>query len=85
MILFSIFCFFLNQLTGDVEWADTHAEGVKDTALSEIFGNPDNFDENGIKDIVIENLKLTCPNNCSGEDRGECVKSKDSLNDLYKN
>ena len=44
--------------------------------MDEILRNPLNFGADGVvKDSVIENLGLTCPNMCGGISRGKCVKS----------
>jgi hypothetical protein len=44
--------------------------------MDEILKNPLNFGADGlVKDLVIDNFGLTCPNMCGGIRRGKCVKS----------
>jgi hypothetical protein len=44
--------------------------------MDEIFKNPLNFGADGlIKDSIIADFGLTCPNMCGGTSRGKCVKS----------
>ncbi len=44
--------------------------------MDEILRNPLNFGADDlVKDSVIENFGLTCPNMCGGIRRGKCVKS----------
>ena len=49
--------------------------------MDEILKNPLNFDADDlVKDSVIANFGLTCPNMCGGISRGNCVKSNKLIN-----
>jgi hypothetical protein len=64
-------------MIGQEKWLAVHHDLLNSEIMDEILKNPLNFGDDGlVKDSVIDNFGLTCPNMCGGISRGKCVKSK---------